>query len=176
MYKTVFSLAELTKTNAELASGKASDKSLQKLSWNIEDLTQLNEEGRRLLVNLRCIKQLADGTNERFISCNTPRQLTTFRSSVVRFLQNVYRFRRVAATHIFVFMISPEQRDRKPYALPVQCIPYTSLKHGVCRQLVNNIIIEMTKRGMKVAGLCNETLIVTCVIDCTFMVYVKWRV
>ena len=68
MYNTVFSLAELTKTNAEygvkLASGKASDKSLQKLSWNVEDLTQLNEEGRRLLVNLRCIKQLADGTND----------------------------------------------------------------------------------------------------------------
>ena len=42
---------ELTKTNAEygvkFASGKASNKSLQKLSWNIDDLTQLNEEGRK---------------------------------------------------------------------------------------------------------------------------------
>ena len=82
----------------------------------------------------------------------------------------------VLLLHTFVFMISPEQQDRKPYALPVQCIPYTSLKHGVCRQLVNNIIIEMTKRGMKVAGLCNKTLILTCVSDCTFRVYIKWRV
>ena len=122
----------------------------------MDDLTQLNEEGRKLLVNLRCIQQIADTTEERFISCNTPRQLTTFRSSVLKFLQNVHRFRRVAATHIFVFMISPEQRDRKPYALPVQCIPYTSMKHGMCRQLVNNLISEMTKKGMKVAGWCIE--------------------
>lgn len=145
MGPTVFSLTELTKTNAEygvkLASGKASDKSLQKLSWNVDDLTQLNEEGRKLLVNLRCIQQLAEGTKERFISCNAPRQLCTFRNSYLKFLQSVYRFHRVAATHIFVFMISPEQRDRKPYALPVQCIPYSSLKHETCRQLVSNLIL-----------------------------------
>ena len=150
----------LTKTNAEygakLASGKSSDKSLQKLSWNTDDLEQLNEQGRKLLVNLRYIQELADTNEERFTSCNIPRQLTSFRSSVLKFLQSVYRFHRVAATHIFVLMISSEQRDRKPYALPVQCIPYTSLRHGVCRQLVNNLISEMTKRGMKVAGLHSE--------------------
>ena len=68
------------------------------------------------------------------------------------FLQGVYRFRRTVATHIFVLMISPEQRDRKPYVVPVQCAPYASMKHSTCRSLVNGLDFEMKKRGMKVAG------------------------
>ena len=128
------------------------DKTLQKLSWNVDDLALLNEQGRKLLVNLRCIQKLADDTEARFLSCNAPRKLTQMRKSLLQFLQSVYRFRRVAATHVFVLMISPEQRDRKPCALPVQCVPYTSLKHSTCQTLVNNLVSEMTKRGMKVAG------------------------
>lgn len=56
------------------------------------------------------------------------------------------------ATHILVFMISNEERSKKPYALPVQCIPYKGLSDAKVRELANKIIREMVKRKMNVAG------------------------
>ena len=50
-------------------------------------------------------------------------------------------------------MISPESRSSKPYALPVQCIPYASLKDREVRDILNDVIREMVKLGMKVAGI-----------------------
>ena len=45
-----------------------------------------------------------------------------------------------------VFMVSPEERNRKPYALPVQCIPYKGLTDAKVRHLANKVIHEMTLR------------------------------
>lgn len=98
------------------------------------------------------LSELADGPEERFVALNAARRLSQLRKRMLEFLQGLYRFRRQPATHIFVLMISPEQRDSKPYAIPVQCIPYISMKHSMCRNLVNNLIAEMHRRGMKVAG------------------------
>ena len=50
-------------------------------------------------------------------------------------------------------MISPEQRSSKPYALPVQCIAYKSLKDSEVRKIANKLVKEMSVRGMKVAGI-----------------------
>ena len=49
-------------------------------------------------------------------------------------------------------MISCEERRSKPYALPVQCIPYKGLDDMKIHELANNVIQEMVKRNMKVAG------------------------
>ena len=49
-------------------------------------------------------------------------------------------------------MISTEERSKKPYALPVQCLPYKGLKDGEVREIGNKVIQEMHKRNMKVAG------------------------
>ena len=50
---------------------------------------------------------------------------------------------------MFVLMISSELRNKKPYAVPVQCIPYAGMRESDIRQLINLLIKEM---GMKVAG------------------------
>jgi len=49
-------------------------------------------------------------------------------------------------------MISAEDRRRKPYALPTQCIPYVGLSDAKIRELTNKIITEMVKRKMNIAG------------------------
>ena len=64
----------------------------------------------------------------------------------------VYRHRRTAATHILVVMISTECRKKKPYALPIQCVSYTGMTVTELRRILNNIVSEMVKRGMKVTG------------------------
>ena len=49
-------------------------------------------------------------------------------------------------------MISPEEYDVKPYAMPIQCLAYKSLKDDEVRQICNSVIEEMLARNMKVAG------------------------
>lgn len=52
-------------------------------------------------------------------------------------------------------MIASDRRDMKPYALPVQCIPCAGLTSKEIRQLTNELIGEMVKRGMRISGTCS---------------------
>ena len=84
-----------------------------------------------------------------------PRKLTAIRQQFCELTRRVVKFKREAATHVFVFMISCELRNCKPFAIPVQCIPYAGLKENDIRRLVRALIEEMVSRGMKVAGTKN---------------------
>ena len=94
-----------------------------------------------------------DGLSNITTDINIARQLSDLRSECTRFVKGVTRSKRIAATHLMVFMISHECRDRKPYALPMQCLPYVGLSEAKMRSLANNINKEMVNRNMKVAGL-----------------------
>ena len=62
------------------------------------------------------------------------------------------------ATHIFVLTLNSEQHNKKPYAVPIQCVPYAGLKEVVIRNLVSALCKEMSHHGMKVSGtyiVCN---------------------
>lgn len=165
--------SELASANDEyslkVTSGKTPEKTLRKLAWNVDDLSRLNDDSRKMLIELRQIQEVAEGPEATFLAINAPRKLSLLPDKMLTFLQGLYQFRRVAATHIFILMISPEQRDSKPYALPVQCIPYVSLKHSTCRRLVNGLISEMTSRGMKVAGTHVHCTYCTCMCLYTYM-------
>ena len=58
-------------------------------------------------------------------------------------IKRIIRFKRKPATHIFIFMISSELREKKPYALPVQCISYAGMKETDIHRLVTELIAEM---------------------------------
>ena len=83
---------------------------------------------------------------------NVIRKLDGVRKKASLFVQRVYRFRRVPATHMFVLMISPAHRRKKPYAIPVQCVPYDGLKEKDIRRLISELAKVMKQNGMKVAG------------------------
>ena len=83
---------------------------------------------------------------------NIPRRLTKLRTRLSAIIKAVSKYERQPATHVFIFMISPEQRNQNLYALPVQCIPCASLKEGEIQRLTTELVEEMVKRGMKVAG------------------------
>ncbi len=61
-------------------------------------------------------------------------------------------YKRTAATHVLDIMISPDDRKRKPYALPVQCIPYVSLNQLQIRVIVTSVGKAMKEKGMNVVG------------------------
>lgn len=122
------------------------------LAWKIKELSDLNETGRQLRVDINgLIERLRDEHCD-WREANIPRRLATIRQRVVTFIRGTARHRRTAATHVLVFMVSPEERNQKPYALPVQCIPYKGISDAKVRELANKVIHEMVQRKMKVAG------------------------
>ena len=80
---------------------------------------------------------------------NIARRLTKLRPRLMEFIKQSTHQRRIAATHVLVIMISPEDRSKKPYALPVQCIPYAGMP---LQTLLNSLVKEMVDRNMSVAG------------------------
>ena len=83
---------------------------------------------------------------------NTPGQLKHMQADLKKLLKNLYKKKRVAASHILVIMVSSEQRHLKPYALPVQFIPYKSLRDQHIRDLVQKLKETMVQLGLVVAG------------------------
>lgn len=122
------------------------------LAWNIKELADLNESGRKLMVDLNALKEKLQDDSSDWVEENIPRRLSAVRQRMTTFIRAVSRHKRTPATHILVFMISPEGRNKKPYALPVQCLPYKGITDAKARLLANEVISEMTKRKMKVAG------------------------
>ena len=138
--------------SSKLASGKATHQTLFAIGWKVDELVRLNEKGRQLFVQCQILRQQHADRKYDVVTENFPRQLTELRQQVATFIKGVTRTRWIAATHLLVFMISSESRDKKPYAILVQCLPYTGMSEDMIRTLANRIITEMTSRGMKVAG------------------------
>ena len=78
--------------------------------------------------------------------------LSSIEKGLSLFVQSLSKYRRTAASHIWVIMISPEDRRAKPYALPVQCFPYKSLTNSKARYMIDQVIKEMKVRNMSIAG------------------------
>ena len=142
------------KYSAKVAAGNSTHHTLFALGWTVDELSRLNEDGRKVLVQCRVVMEQHANVSQTGVSIgvNIPRQLHELRSRCKVFVKGVTRAKRTAATHLMLFMISHERRDRKPYALPVQCLPYVGMSEAKMRSLANNIIQEMVNRKMNVAG------------------------
>lgn len=129
-----------------------SGKEMFGLAWDVKELSDLNEVGRELTVECSTLVDKLMDPSYDIIANNLANQISSFRDRVMSFVKTVMKYRREPATHILVVLISPEERNKKPYALAVQCIAYKSIKDSEVRQICNNIVKEMTVRQMKVAG------------------------
>ena len=134
----------------KLGSG-AQDKAMFSLSWDIEELKKLNTEGRELRIEISALCDVC--TTDSYYECNVPRRLVLLRKRWLELTKRVTHFRRKPASHIFVMMVSTELRNKKPYAVPVQCVPYDGLKESDIRILISKLIKEMVKLQMNVAGI-----------------------
>lgn len=125
------------------------------LCWSVDELGRLNENGRKLRIEIDALLVLFGDPSTDFIHQNIARRLSTICDDLLPFIHGVTRHQRHVATHVLVTMISPSQRNKKPYALPVSCIPYGSLTESMARTHIKTVITEMQKRKMKVAGKLN---------------------
>lgn len=151
----------LEKTNKEystkLAEEKAQEKILRQLAWRVDELERLNESGRKIVTEISVTMELLQDPNIDLVELNMARKITGLQLSLTEFVKGLSKHQRTAATHIWAILISPEERNAKPYALPVQCIPYVGLTDNQARELVNKVIQEMVNRGMRVAGMFHNS-------------------
>jgi hypothetical protein len=127
-------------------------KSLFKLAWKVKELETLADNIRQLVVDIKILVERVNDHSYSLIANNVAGYLCSLRGRLTEAVKLITKHQRTEATHIFVFMISSETRNRKPYALPVQCLPIASLKDAQVRDLANNIVAVMKQKEMKVAG------------------------
>ena len=136
----------------KIESSRTPKNILLRLAWNVQDLQELLASVRQLSVDIVTLKDEIEDENYDPVEQNTAKTLKSLQSKLIETVKRLSKHQRTAATHILVVMVSPENRSRKPYALPVQCLPINALKDQQVRDLVNQVIAAMVERGMKVAG------------------------
>ena len=113
-------------------------------------------EYQELLKTCQCLKsELAH------LNCNFDKSgsVSLFKSHLVTYkgyLRDLFKKKRVMATHVLVIMVSEERRNRKPYALPVMYVPYKSLSDSHVRDICKRVQSEMTLLGMVCAGVTTD--------------------
>lgn len=136
----------------KLKQGNASEDSLFALAWSYEGfktLTVMNKELKSTVCSLQSrmgCSTVKGGTG------NIPTDIALLRNSLVKYLQSLYSKRRETASHMMVFMIADEKRNSKPYAVPVQFLPYHGISDGKVRELTDNLRKVMVNMGMTVVG------------------------
>ena len=139
--------------SAKVAEGKTTEKVLYGLAWKLKELETLCEDGRKLKVEIEVIVGHLSNPDADVVLLNVALKISNLKKRLTSFVESLSIQQRTSATHIWVIMISPEDRRSKPYALPVQCIPYKSLTATVARDIINSIIKVMKSKGMDVAGI-----------------------
>ena len=68
------------------------------------------------------------------------------------YLRNLFKKKRIAATHVLVLMLSDERRNKKPYALPIRYVPYRSMRDQYVYGLTRDVKLKMQERGLNLVG------------------------
>ena len=103
---------------------------LMERCWEVAELNELLLKGNALL------------------SCSN----ANLCKSISEFISAVFKKRREAATHVLVIMAAEETRRKKPYALPLQFIPYKSMKDEELRAVLQNVKATLIKEGITTVG------------------------
>ena len=81
------------------------------------------------------------------------RSLKDLKEDLKKYLRNVFvKKRQPAATHVLAILVSEERRNKKPHSIPVQFVPYTSIKDQYIRDITAKVKREMVKMDLKPVG------------------------
>lgn len=127
------------------------EEKLKSANWNIVEFQTLLQQAQQL-----------KGAYEEQLSYLNPavgHDLGAIRTSLrglvseaKTYLRNLFKKKRIAATHVLVLMLSDERRSHKPYALPIRYVPYRSLRDQYIRDLNKDVKRVMQDRGLNLVG------------------------
>ena len=109
----------------------------------MDELGRLIKIGRDVYLEIDSMLSILEDKTSDLVQRNSARRTVKIRDDVLSVVQGLTRHQRVPATHVLVTMINPSQRSKKPYALPVSCIPYTGLTEKATRNHINDVLSEM---------------------------------
>ena len=130
--------------NDVVEKGHARENKLMELAWSVAGFQELLKKAMDMVVKLNNL--LNDFTNDALQIC------VKMRPDLLKYLKDLYSKKRSPADHLLAFMIADEKRDRKPYAIPVQFVPYKSLTDSILRDLELKVEEAMKSENMMVVG------------------------
>ena len=130
--------------NKAVESGKSGESKLMGLPWSVTGFQELLKKAKVFVMDLGGI---LDGA-----CAGLDNYSIDLKSRLQKYLKELFSKKRVAASYLLVFMLSDELRNRKPYAVPIQFIPYKSLGDVQLRELQVKVEDAMKSTGMTVVG------------------------
>ena len=127
-----------------------SESMLMALAWDLVGYEQLLRDADQLTA--KCNTIIHGATSQVFNNGNFKGDLTQLHVDMKNYLKQLFSKKRVAATHLMVFMIADESRNLKPYALSVRVLPYASMTDARLRELEEELRTAMVNLGMVVVG------------------------
>ena len=121
-----------------LATKSSSTEKLKEAAWDSHEYQELLQQAQHFL------GLLEDSSD----TCDVKAHQEDFRG----YLRNLFKKKRTAASHVLVIMVAEEKRSMKPYALPVQYIPYRSIRDQEIRDVLAGVKRVMSDMGMTVVG------------------------
>lgn len=135
------------------SSTTVAEKTMFTLAWKVQELEHLIDCIRKLVVETSTLMEKMEYPDYNAVEDNFQRKLASTKQLLLDAVKKLSKHQRTAATHVLVFMISPESRNRQPYALPVQCLLIRGIKDKTIRGMADKIIAAMVDRKMNVAGM-----------------------
>lgn len=126
------------------ACATPNQESLKQAAWDCVEFTSLVTQCQKMISELS--PHVSDPDK------SLKHQLKKLKDEWLDFFSKLFKKKRRMATHILVIMISNEKRRSKPYALPVQFLPYISIRDQHIRDLISEVKSAMTKNGLIVVG------------------------
>lgn len=125
------------------------ESTLMGLAWSVTGYETLSKQANEFISALSTMAmQINDGEQDK-----VKKPLLAMKPKLLEYLHGLYTKKRTPATHLLVFMISDELRNRKPYAMPVRFMPYRSISDCKMRELELELECVMKKLERNVVGM-----------------------
>ena len=136
---------------AKFNSPNSSQSLLMSLCWETVEYNTLLQEAQTLNSSLEDLLPYLDPTSPRI--GDVIASLQNMSKELADYFRNLFvKKRQPAATHVLIIMVSEERRNRKPYSLPVQYVPYHTIRDQYIRDLSKSVKLKMTELGMTPVG------------------------
>ena len=136
---------------AKFNSPNSSQSLLMNLCWETVEYNTLLQEAQALNSSLEDLLPYLDPTSPRIGDVIS--SLQNMSKELADYFRNLFvKKRQPAATHVLIIMVSEERRNRKPYSLPVQYVPYHTIRDQYIRDVSKSVKLKMTELGMTTVG------------------------
>ena len=151
----VFSTEGLKKADemyqTKLNSPNSSQSLLMNLCWETVEYNTLLQEAQALNSSLDDLLPYLDPASP-WIG-DVIASLQNVSKELADYFCNLFvKKRQPAATRVLIIMVSEERRNGKPYSLPVQYVPYHTIRDQYIRDLSKSVKLKMTELGMTAVG------------------------